>query len=98
MRMGFFLHVMSTSASLCIVTPSLVKMETLPSSDVLPTLISEVGNSSNVSASATLLESCRNGSEVTYLPFQAPPLATPTFLSDIINTGRPNFVLYFSLR
>ena len=78
-------------------TPSLVNMETLPSSDVLPTLMSDVSNSLNVSASATLLESCGNGSVVTYLPLQAPPLATPTFLSDILNIGRPNFFLYFSL-
>ena len=73
-------------------------MDTLPSSAVFPTLISDVGNYSNVSASAALLESCGNGIVVMYLPLQATPLATPTFLSDIINIGRPNFVLYFSLR
>ena len=89
---------MSTSSSLFIVTPYFVKMYTLPSSAVFTTLVSEVGNSSNVSASATLLEICGNGSEVTYLPFQAPPLDTPTFLSDILNIGRPNLVLSFSLR
>ena len=73
-------------------------MDTLPLSDVLPTLSSEVGNYLNVSASAALLESCGNGSEVTYLPLQAPPLATPTFLSTILNIGRPNLVLSCSLR
>ena len=72
-------------------------MDTLPLSAVFPTLISEVGNYSNVSASSALLESCRNGSEVTYLPLQASPLATPTSLSGIINIGRPYFVLSFSL-
>ena len=98
MRMGLLWQVMRTSSSLCIVTPSFVKMDTLPSSAVLPTLISKVGNSSNVSASAAFMESCGNGSEVTYLPLQDPPLATPTLLSDILNIGRPNLVLYFSLR
>ena len=57
---------MSTSYSLYTVTPSLVKMDRLPSSDVLPTLISEVGNYLNVSASADFLDSCGNGSVVTY--------------------------------
>ena len=98
MRMGFFWHVMSTSSSLYTVTPSLVKMDMLPSSAVLPTLISYVGNSSNVSASSSLVESCSNGSEVTYLPLQSPLLANPTFLSDILNIGMPNFVMSFSMR
>ena len=84
---------MSTSFSLCIVTQSFVKMDTVPSSDVLPTLISEVENSLNVSASAAFLKIYGNGSEVTYLPLQAPPLDTPTFLFDILNSSRPNLVL-----
>ena len=79
-------------------TPSLVKMDTLPSSAVLPILIINVGNSYNVSDSAYLLESCGNGSVVMYLPFQTPTLYTPTFLSNILNIGGPNFVLSFSLR
>ena len=79
-------------------TPSLVKMDTLPSSAILPTLISDVGNSSNVTASAALLESYGNGSVVRYLSLQAPPLTSYTFLSDILSIGRPNFVLSFSLR
>ena len=87
----------STSSSLYAVTPSLVKMETLPLSAVLTTLIINVGNSSNVSDSAALLESCGNGSVVTYLPVQAPPLATPTFLADTCNIGRPKFFLSFYL-
>ena len=73
-------------------------MDILPSSAVLHTLISEVGNSSNVSASDDLLESCGNGSEVTYLTLQAPSLDTHTFLFDILNIGRPNLVLSFLLR
>ena len=63
---------MSTSSSLCMVTPYFVKMNTLPSSHFLPALISEVGNSSNVSASAALLKSCGNGSGVKYLPLHHP--------------------------
>ena len=55
---------MSTSSSLYTVTPSLLKMDTLPPSAVLHTLISDVGNSSNVSDSAALLESCGNGNGV----------------------------------
>ena len=88
---------MSTSSYLCMVTPYFVNMDTLPSPDVLPTLISEVGNSSNMSASAASLKNFCNVSDVTYLLLQAPPLATPTFLSDIINIGRPNLDLSCSL-
>ena len=66
MIIGFFWYVMLTSSSLCIVTPSFVNMDKFPSSDVLPTLISEVGNYLNVSASAAFLESCGNVSEFTY--------------------------------
>ena len=77
--MGFLWHVMSTSSSLYTVTPSLVKMDTLPLSDVLPTLISDVGNYVNMPASAALLENCGNCSVVTYLPLQALPLDTTTF-------------------
>ena len=54
---------MSTSSSLCLVTPYFVNMDTLPWSDVFPTLIGEVGNSVNVSASANFLDSCGNGSD-----------------------------------
>ena len=41
----------------------------VPSSDVLPTLSSVVGNYSNVSADAALLESCGDGIDITHLPF-----------------------------
>ena len=70
-------------------------MDTLPSSTFLPTLISDVGNYFNVSDSTALLESCGNGSVVTYLPLQAPPLTTPTFLSDTRNISRPKFFCPF---
>ena len=72
-----------------------VNMDTLPSSAVMSTLIKYVGNYSNMSASAALLDSCRNVSLVTYLPLHAPPLATPTFLADTYNISRPNSFLSF---
>ena len=98
MIMVFLWYVINKSSYLYTVTPSLLNMETLPPSAVLPTLINDVGNSSNVSASAALLESCGKGSFVTYLPLHAPPLATPTFLADTHNIGRPNCFLSFLLR
>ena len=79
-------------------TPSLVNIYTLPFSDVFPTLISEVGDYSNLSASANLMDSCGNCSDVTYLPLQAPPLATPTFLSDLLDIGWPNLARSCLLR
>ena len=85
MIMGFLYHVINTYSSLYTMTPSLVKMDTLASSAFLPTLIRYVGNSSNMYTSAALLESCGNGSVVTYLPLQALPLANPTFLADTRN-------------
>ena len=73
-------------------------MDTLPSSAVFPTLICDVGNSSNFSASYAFLETYGNSSVVTYLPLQALPLDTPIFLSDILNISKPNCVLSFLLR
>ena len=70
-------------------------MDTLPLSDIFPTLISDVGDSSNVSAFAVLLESCGNGSVVTYLLLQVPSLATPNFLADTHNICRHNVFLSF---
>ena len=96
--MGFLLHVINTYSSLYFLTPSLEKMDMLPSSAVFPKLIRDVVNSSNVYVSATLLESCGNGSLVTYLPLHVQPLATPTFLDDTRNIGRPNCFLSFLLR
>ena len=52
-----------------------MKMEMLPSTAVLPTLINNVGDSSNVYDSASLLDSCGNSSVVMYFPLQAPPFA-----------------------
>ena len=70
-------------------------MDTLPSLAVLPTLNNDFGNSSNVSASDALLDTWGKGSLVTYLPLHVPPLATPTFLVDKRNIGRPNFFLSY---
>ena len=61
----------------------------LPSSAVFPTLMSEVGKSLNVSASAAFLESCGNGSAVTYCPLHVSPFANPAFLADILSISSP---------
>ena len=50
MSIGAPLHLMSTSVSLCTVTPVFVKIDMVPSSDVFPTLINDVGKFVNVSA------------------------------------------------
>ena len=88
---GFLWHVINTSSSLYIVTPSFLKMDTSPLSAVFPTPIRYFGDYLNVSASAALLESCVHGSLVTYLLLHAPPLVTPTFLADTRNIGKHNF-------
>jgi hypothetical protein len=86
---GMPLHVMSTSCSFCTVTPSLVNIEMVPSSEVLPTLISDVGKSSKVSAWFAFDDSCWNGSWVTCFAILLPPLATPTRLVDRQSIGSP---------
>ena len=95
--MGFLRHVINTYYSFYMVTPSLVNIEILTLLDFLPTLINDVGNSLNVSASAALMESRGKGSLVTYLLLHAPPLATPPFLAEMHNVVRPNFFLSFLL-
>ena len=87
MRSGLSLHVISTSSSLCTVTPSLEKMEIFPSSDILSTLIKEVGKSWNVSASAACLEGCGNGNLVTNLALLVLTFATPSFSVDCQRIG-----------
>ncbi len=69
---------MSTSCSLCTVTPSFVNIDIVPSSDVLPTLISELGKSSNESALAARSDSCLNGRRLTCRAVVVPPLASYT--------------------
>jgi len=72
-------------------------MDMLPLSAVFLMLMSEVGKSLNVSASAAFVESCWKGSAVTYWPLHVLPFATPTFLADILSIGKPTVFLLFSL-
>ncbi len=66
MKMGSPLHVMRTSSSLNILTSSFMKTETMPSSDVLPMLIRDVGKSWNVSACLERADSLQKRSWVTF--------------------------------
>ena len=75
----FFVHV----------PPSLVKINMLPSSTVFLTLISDIGNFCNVSASAVCLDSCGKGSYMAILPLLVLPLATPTHFVDRRRIGSP---------
>ncbi len=59
-------------------TPSFVKNETVPSSDVLSMLIRDVGKSWNVSACLDRADSFQKWSWVTYLALLVPPFANPT--------------------
>ena len=83
------LHLMSTSVSLCTVTPVLVKMEMVPSSEVFPTLISDVGKLVNVSAFVACFDNCGKGSHMTLFALHVSPFATPTFLFDERKMGMP---------
>ncbi len=87
--MGLPLHVMSMSSFLNTLMSSFVKTETMPLSNVLPTLIRDVGKSWNVSACLDCADSLQKGSWVTYLAFFVPPLATPTHCVDGHRIGRP---------
>ena len=91
------LQFMRTYSSLYTDTPSLVKMDVLPSSNIFPTLIRDVGKSSNVSASAAFFDSCGKGNLVTYLLLLPPPF--PHLLSFMIWVGwvDPIFVGNFHL-
>ena len=86
-RMGFPFIRMSTSCSLCTVTPLFVKMDIVPSSDVLPTLINECGNYVNVSAVLADVDKDLNGSCVVNFALHVSPLATFTFLLDLRKIG-----------
>lgn len=79
-------------------TPSLVKIEIVPSSAVLPTLINEVGKSLNVSACLAFGDRCLNGKMVTCCAVLVPPFATPTRLFDLRRIGSPACFRSFSLR
>ena len=82
MSSGAPLHLMSTSVSLCTVTLVLVKMEMVPSSEVFPTLISNLGKLENVSAVVARFDNCGKGSRVTFFALHVSPFATPTYLLD----------------
>ena len=79
MSSGAPLHLMSTSVSLCNVTPVLVKMEMVPSSEVFPTLIINVGKLETVSAVVARFDYCGKGSCVTFVALHVYPFTTPTF-------------------
>ncbi len=82
MSSGAPLHLMSTSVSLCTVTPVLVKIDMVPSSDVFPTLINDVGKLVNVSAVVARFDNFGKESCVTFFDLHFPPFATSTFLLD----------------
>ena len=82
MSIGAPLHLISTSVSLCTVTPFFVKMEMVLSSNVFPTFIDDVGKLVNVSACVAHFDSCGKGSCVTCFALHVSPFATPTCLLD----------------
>jgi hypothetical protein len=89
MRIGSPLHVMRMSSSLNTLTPSFVKTKTVPSSDVLPMLIRDVGKSWNVSACLDHADSFQKGSWVMYLALLVPPFASPTHHVEGLRIRRP---------
>jgi hypothetical protein len=89
MRIGSPMHVMRTSSSLNTLMPSFMKTETVPSSDVLPMLIRDVGKSWNAFACLDCADSLQKGSWVTYLALLVPPLVAPTYHVDGLRIGRP---------
>ena len=95
MSIGSPLHLMSTSVSLCKVTPVLVKIEMVPLSEVFPTLINDVGKLVNVSACVTCVDSCGKGSRVTCFALHVLPLATLTHLFDEGKMGISASFLFF---
>ena len=82
MSRGAPFHLMSTSVSLCSVTSVLVKMEIVPSSEVFPTLICDVGKLVKVSAFVARFDNCGKGSRVTFFALHVSPFNTPNFLYD----------------
>ena len=97
MNSGLFLHVISTSFSSCTVTPSLVKIDIVPSLDVFPARMRDVGNSLNVSACLAFDDNNGKGKLVTCWHLLFSPLATMTRLVDGRNIGRRAASLSFLL-
>jgi hypothetical protein len=77
-------------SSLNMLMPSFVKTETVPPSNVLPTLIRDVGKSWNVSACLDCADSLQKGSWVTYFELLMPQLAIPTHCVGGLRIGRPD--------
>jgi hypothetical protein len=69
--------------------PSFMKTETVLSSNVLPTLIRDVGKVWNVSTCLDYAGSLQKESWVTCFVLLVPPLATPTHHVDGHRIGRP---------
>ncbi len=89
MKIGSPLHVISTSSSLKTLTPFFMNTKTVPSSDVLPMLIRDVGMSWNVSACLDCADSFQKGSWVMYLSLLVPPFVTPTCHVEGLMIRRP---------
>ena len=88
MRIGFPLQMIRTSCLLYTFTPSLVKIEILPLSAVLPTLINECRNSVNVLAFFADVDIVRNRICVTNFSLPVSQLATFTFLLYLCRIGK----------
>jgi hypothetical protein len=89
MRIGSPLHVMRMSFFLNTLMPSFMKIETVPSSDVLPMLIRDVGKSWNVSACLDHADSFQKGSWMMHLALLVPPFAALTCHVEGLRIGRP---------
>ena len=98
MSMGSPLHLINTSSSLRTVTPSLVKIDIVPSSAVLLTFMSDEGKSANKSACVALLDRSGMGRRVTNLALLEPPFATPTLLFECFGMGKLAVLQSRSLR
>ena len=93
MRMKLPLHMNNISSSLYGFTSSWVNMEILLLLAVLPTLMSDVGNSTNVSGSTAFLDFYGKGRLVTCFPLLVPLFATPTCFFGACRIGNPNLIL-----
>ena len=78
---------MRMSCSLCTATPLFLKMDIVPLSAVLPTLIDECGNSVNLLSALADVDNDWNGSCVVNFSLHVLPLATFTFLLDLSGIG-----------
>ena len=67
-----------------------MNIDIVKSSDVLPTLIGDMGNCLNVSACIACGESCGNGSCEACTALLVSPFATGTCLVDLQWMGRPD--------